>query len=294
MNTTRRAFNTIVAGTIGTAVLAGRSVLAGVTARDEANPLEWDQDVIDRFLALAERGPIQLAGSTDTMVSPGAEHSFNINTYIKRAQIPACRVIVQTGFLAQADGWVTIPAFEEHVSVFCNVGVGELELTREQFSRLMSGDITNWMEIGGPRAAVKVFRLRPSTGLSTSLRGYASALDHRFRIALHSARLDAEQIMRRVTTVDSYDALAEAVRNEPGGLAVGLRETSFEGLLPASIDGMRFRLRDMNPDYPFQYNVALSIRNSRESSDPARVFFTEIERRRKIDINHWEDFEANA
>lgn len=273
--------------------LSGRGNFLGTTpdaltkaVTDAGYKIQWTDELSCMLERWFGNGRVAAAGSMSTAVSldsDGVEHAFYKESYYMKANNPECNVIIQNGFHAEHDGFTTIPAFKEYVSVFVNPAVGHMNLSGNLFRAILRGEITNWRQLCGKDIPVEIFRLKPS-GLVA--KDYQAALDARLNLALRNFDLTTDECIR-FNCASSYEELAELGRSNPGSLLFGLRQTPINGLQAVKINGVYFDLSMPNPSFPLNYNVSISLRNTSTAETTIRHFMKEIERRYAIDQSVW-------
>jgi phosphate transport system substrate-binding protein len=126
------------------------------------------------------------------------------------------------------------------VAIFVNPAVGIDNLTREQVAAIFSGEVTNWVELGGPDQTIMVFLQLDGDPLTEFISEYILS----GRPFVETAQLVPEDravfpVVEGIPGAFSYAAWASKKYMEIDDSADYLDATQIEGLTPD------------NPDYPF-------------------------------------------
>ena len=267
----RRSFNKFVFVGSGLGVLSTPSIAMPRT--------NWPSDGEDRVRNFFSRR-IQTIGTSGTYGVP--EHGFNRHWYLQRAKNPACKIIFQNEFYAEADGWITLPFDRGHLSFVVNQNLPIENIGRRDLERVLTGEVSNWREIGIDGGPIKMVRVRPPDI------NQAWNADNRVGRFLFNGGLAPEKVFRKTSTATDYEDLRRSIKSDSDILGIGLRDVSLDGLRVLTIDGEEIRPQVRAKSYPFTLESNISLRGTKENWAFVKETTEELERRVLRDRANWE------
>ena len=202
----------------------------------------------------------------------GLEHSFMQAESLNYASMLGCRIIVEHHEPVPLHGFEQFAGVTEHVPFFVSSKNRIGNLTVGQMQRILSGEITDWSEVGGGHSALKV-----------CANGYNKRWRKAFwRVVGHSGHGGFEELMRSLEDRGDHDLAGSGtgpatlvfgsgyreaatwVARDPAMLGVGLRPAFARGmgLVPVMVDGWDFR----SEDYPIQVPTYFHVRSEAEGA----------------------------
>jgi len=139
------------------------------------------------------------------------------------------------------------------VAVVVNAANPVTDLTREQVQGIFTGAITNWKEVGGPDAPIRI-HIRDE--ISGTFLGFKE-------LAMGNKPYGPEP-----HTYTSYAAIVQAVAKDPNGIGYSnIEQAGFAGAKAAKIGGIAPNTETVNKgEYPFQRVLHLYTSKGNESA----------------------------
>ena len=136
---------------------------------------------------------------------------FNDNDLPALLEEGQAKVVVHHGAPVDAEGYVGVYSHTETLPFFVNERSGVTTLNDTKASALLSGEVSNWSQIGGENLPVRLY------GPDTALKRKALS---RLVNAAHGQPMNLE-----FQGTGDYDFLASTLNTVPGALVVGLRSS---------------------------------------------------------------------
>jgi len=257
--------------------------------------------------ALAESADLeellQLATHRNGTGSPehfGREHAFMFdpNSPSRLAAMPECKVIKVHGRSEiSPSGWVRYEFPNSRWPLFVNPSVGVSSLRKAEIGGIVSGQLRNWSQLGGPDLNITVIM-----NWGVALKGlYAMLHENGIPLSQVAARDDLVNCNAALAGGDAigfkscggYVRMLQMGQQTPGALVLGLRSVKPEGLLPLSIEGEPFSLEN-NTDYPLQRGFAVLVREGdRAAEEDFKSYLVQLIQRKNADISSGYDKVGN-
>lgn len=154
------------------------------------------------------------------------EHAFDMESLRRYGGMPGCWVIVAHGDALSHPSWELANTVIEDYPIFFHRRIGVDSITTTSLSRILSGEIRDWSQLGHSTGPIRV---HVHNGFLN--REALKNLCRRTGIDLH---LDGETTF---VPSESYDELARSAAADPYSIAIGLREVYPDALALTPVDG---------------------------------------------------------
>lgn len=205
--------------------------------------------------------------------SSGALHTFNEADFRFVSENTKPDIIIQNGFLAEHNDYFLMFSFKENLVIFKNSQNEVDNISLDNLSKLLSGEVRNWKELDGMNEEVMVFRFSPpSKGNSHE---YSKVVNYKHQLSLSKVSPN----MDGIAEVDSYKELSALGKKYKGSLVIGLRQEKISSLSILDIDSS---ISNGN-EYPLGCNVNILCRKKLNNENHIKKYLRSMKKNMKRD-----------